>query len=301
MSKIALKSRRTPALDRARLGIDKLLGEGLVVLHPEQLARTAEISEATARAFLASAETVGLVNSLKLIIPVAKSGLYLVTERYPRAPSRNTIISTALLWMASGYGGSHPSPAAFAYHTALAMLGLTEVAPMRTLHLIKVRPSIRKPTYQEEYRPSDREPTTWTQLQDRTQILLTLRGSNQISAADITTVQQEDFSLAVTTPIRTLVDAWMHPTWCGGPDRVADSWRMYWEQLSGDQRGAAGADLVALLVETGWPGLWHPLDRWLAGIIPGLSGLAAKADKLAARRLASVQERASGDRGDPPE
>lgn len=108
------------------------------------------------------------------------------------------------------------------------------------------------------YVPGGRPAKEWRRLRDRRPIRLTLRSSMQVPRSDIVAVAREQMPLPVTSPMRTLVDAWMHPDWCGGEDRVADSWRLHWaDRVVAAQR----ADLAVMLATTTWPGLWHLAAR----------------------------------------
>lgn len=262
--------RAAPAQDLARAAITRLLAEGRCVVSADQLAEAANISGTTARAFIRAGRSVGLFQDLKKRIPVAvHSNHVVVTEKFPGAPTADTITMSALMHVAQGNGAA--GAAAFAYHTALVLHGLSEVAPTG-IYVIKIRHSIRPPALPSDviYEPKDRMPREWMKLTDQEPVWLTLRSADQVPSQDVVTVIREQMSIPVTSELRTLIDAWMHPGWCGGEDRVADSWRLYWRKQNVAVRSA---ELSALLVGTTWPGLWRPLSHWASNIVPPLEGL----------------------------
>lgn len=251
------------------MAVTRLLAAGSSVFVVEQLAEIADISITTARDFTKAGIAAGLFADLRERVSVAPHGQVLVLETFPGAPSADTILFSALAHVASSTADVPSS--AFAYHTALALHGLTEVAT-DGIHLIKVRPSVRPPSIPDTrpYVPVARPPKEWLRLSDRRPVWLTLRSEQQVPRLDLVAVVREHMPLPVTSPMRTLVDAWMHPDWCGGEDRVADSWRMFWTR---EATAAGRADLAVMLATTTWPGLWHPLAHWVAGVVPDLAGL----------------------------
>jgi len=271
--------RAAPAQNLARAAITRLLAEGRCVIGEAQLAEIANISVTTARTFLNAGTATGLFQNLADRIPVAHTSHYVVTEKFPGAPSAETISMSALMHVATGKGpvGS----AAFAYHTALALHGLSEVTP-EGLHVIKIRDSIHPPALPSStiYIPKDRPPREWMRLINKQPVWLTLRSASQIPTIDVMTITREQMPIPVTSELRTLVDAWMHPDWCGGTDRVADSWQIYWKNQSG---GAKRAQLATLLVSTTWPGLWQPLVQWATTAVPALEGLLDMVQKAATK------------------
>lgn len=272
--------RTSPAQNLARAAVTRLLAEGRCVVSADQLAETANISGTTARAFIKAGRSVGLFQDLKERIPVALHSSHVVmTEKFPGAPTADTITLSALMYVAHGTGVA--GAAAFAYHTALALHGLSEVASTG-IYVIKIRHSIRPPSLPGDviYEPKDRLPREWMRLADRQPVWLTLRSADQVPNQDVVTVTREQMPLPVTSELRTLIDAWMHPGWCGGEDRVADSWRMYWRKQNVAVRRA---ELSALLVGTTWPGLWRPLSRWASEAVPALDGFTESTERAAQR------------------
>lgn len=270
--------RPAPAHEKARIAITRLLAGGSCVFTVEQLAETAEVSTTTARDFIKAGIAAGLFVDLQDRVPVAQSGQVLVLATFPGAPTAETILLSALAHVAGSSTGDGGSASAFAYHTALALHGLTEVAA-EGLHLVKVRSSVHPPALPDTkpYTPVARAPKEWLRLSDKRPVWLTLRSSQQVPRPDIVAVVRDQMPLPVTSPMRTLIDAWMHPDWCGGEDRVADSWRMYW---TSEVTVARRSDLAVLLATTTWPGLWRPLADWAAGVAPGLRGLAELTERV---------------------
>ncbi len=265
------------------MAVTRLLADGRCVVTPDDLADVGNVSISTARSFLAGATTVGMAQRLSQRIPVATALKYVITEHFPGAPSAETVTMSALLEVASGPETSSPR-AAFAYHSALMLHGLTEVAP-QSLHVIKIRPSIHPPALDpdKEYAQSVRPPKEWMRLASRQPVYLTLRSLDQVPATDLVRVSRENMPLWVTSPMRTLTDAWMHPDWCGGLDRVLDSWSMFWSSLGAESSGVSVTWGVQL-VQTTWPGLWRPLTRWAASLVPSLKEWPELVEKLAVRR-----------------
>jgi predicted transcriptional regulator of viral defense system len=261
--------RKTPARDRTRAALIALLGEGRCVVSAAEVAEVAGVSTTSAQSFLNAGIAVGIVQPLKERIPIATSRHFLITERFPRAPSAETITLAALLHVAKGTGET--SQAAFAYQTALSLHGLTEVAPT-TLHVIKIRGSIHRPngSDRDQYVPKIRPAKQWLDIQGGRTVFMTLRSADHVAATELASLTIEGIPILVTSPLLTLIDAWMHPDWCAGADRVTDAWRMYWSRQSNDQRIEAKSELAALLVQRTWPGLWSPLSRWAANVVPEL-------------------------------
>lgn len=266
----AQSHRPTPAQDRARAAVTRLLAEGQYIFKENDLERIAGISKRTAFNFLEAGKHVGLFANLNTISPLFQSKRYLITEKYPGAPTSETILLRALVNAAMGKSNTM---VAYAYHTALSLHGLSEVVS-DGLHLIKIYTSIHPPEKSTSlpYCQKPRPPSLWFRLPNASPVWSTKRSASQVPSQDVVMIQSDSASIPVTSPLRTLIDAWMHPDWCGGMDRVADSWKYYWRNA---QTESAQADLVSMLLSTAWPGLWTPLAKWASSVIPALSGLEA--------------------------
>jgi len=271
--------RKTPAKDRAREALVAFLGQGQCVVASDQVAEKAGISESSARAMLDAGTAVGIVQHARERIPTAASHLYLITENFPGAPSSDTITMSAVLEVAAGVAGN--AQAAFAYHTALSLHGLSEVA-RTSLHIIRIRPSIHPPSLpgQVEYVPRVRAAKHWTDVRGGSHVFMTLRSADKVFGSGLAICRIEGMPIRVTSPLLTLIDSWMHPDWSGGLDRVADAWSMYWSQLSLDEMQTQRSELAALLVQIGWPGLWRPLIHWASKIFPALRDLLESVEKM---------------------
>jgi predicted transcriptional regulator of viral defense system len=276
IKKTVRRPKTAPAQALARAAVMRLIGEGRCVFSAEEIHGITGISAASARTFLVAGMKIGLFNALDKVIPIAHAGYYVATVRLPGTPSADVIALRALMHVAAG--PANTTQAAFAYHTALELHGLTEVASPG-IHVVKIRNSVHPPKLSRDmpYQPKARRLAEWTRVEDRP-VWLTLRSPDQLPSQDVVTIQRELMPLPVTSVLRTLVDAWMHSDWCGGEDRVADSWRMYWEQ---NKKPDSPADLASLLVSSTWPGLWNSLVPWAETVTPSLAGLGKLIEKMA--------------------
>jgi predicted transcriptional regulator of viral defense system len=224
------------------------LGQGRCVVTASEVEKVAGITEGSARAILDASISVGIVQYARERIPIAGSNLFLITENFPGAPSSDTITKSALLAVARGNG--EDTQAAFAYHKALSLHGLSEVATT-SIHLIRIRPSILPPSlpHHVDHVPKVRSAKHWTDIPGGSRVFMTLRSDDQIFGTAFVTCRIEGMPIRVTSPMQSLIDAWMHPDWCGGADRVADAWRMIWSQLSVDEMQEQRAELAAFLAK----------------------------------------------------
>ena len=250
-----------------------------------RLAKEAAIAPATARQILAAGCKAGWLRPLFFVLRDGNDRAFILTETYPGAPSTEALTLGAL--MQTVRGKKLRTAYAFAYHTALTFHGLTAVtAP--GLHLIAIPASTHPPTtdpaapYEHQPRqpgritaPSSGRTTPRSILTDDRPVYLTTRPAQQVPTFDLVDYVPDaacpSFTVPVTNPLRTLIDAWMHPDWCGGMDRVADAWRMYWTEVA--DLPAHRANLSVMLIKTTWPGLWKPLTAWAAATVPELNEL----------------------------
>jgi hypothetical protein len=264
--------RPSPARDKIRLILTRMISDGTCTFTAETLAELAGVSEKVASSFIAAAVAAKMAEPLTDVLSLGGNA-FCLTSAYPGAPTEETIGMTSMLTMAKGLKGSPQTMVAFAYGTALQLHGLTEVS-IPGFHVVKTMPSINSPKNCSQDQPfirKNRPAKEWTRYRRSMPVFMTMRPWGHLPIQDFNHCIREGISLRVTSPLRTLVDAWMHPDWCGGEDRVYDSWQMFWAKQGGMEEPIR--DLAVMLVETTWPGLWRELTRWAAGYIQGLGRL----------------------------
>lgn len=161
---------------------------------------------------------------------------YVMTEQCPVAPAADALRYLRMLQIYSRkrWDDAHIR---YAYGTALAIHGLSEIFEGKDLYAWQNEPSLKPPQVvtgnpnEVEFRRSTRVPPT---VVTRDGIDLHLSRRHPDSLGDPALVPVGNTLVPCSEILRTLHDCWLRPDLAGGEDRVAGAWTSYLEASDGN-------------------------------------------------------------------